>query len=537
MRLTKILALAFLLLLTGLAFIGCSDDDDPVTPAAPGPDGMNGGRMFDKFWAVETGFDQSDPNLATYNGFKDFFRCKQCHGWDRLGNAGAYINRAPKTTRPNVSGIDLLTLGAQYSKQEMFDAIKKSTDRRAPDADLSTYDPDTNPTIGDQMPDYSLILTDALIWELVEFLLVDAIDVNDLYEFTTAGAYSSGTITFNNVGLDGDAANGDAIFTARCASCHGADGTAIPVDGDFTVGKHLRAKPNEDQHKFKFGQLGTAMTSMVTDLNEMKDLYKALTNTTKYPDERPLGEGINGGRMFDKFWAVETGFDPSDPNISIYNDFKDFFRCKQCHGWDRLGNAGAYINRAPKTSRPNVSGINLLSLGTNLSRQEMFNAIKDPNGRRAPDADLSTYDPDTNPTLGDQMPDYSQILTDTQIWDLVDFLMVQAIDVNDLYDFTTAGTYPDGTITFSNVGMDGNAANGDAIFTARCSICHGVDGTAFPVDGGFSVGSHLRAKPNEDQHKFKFGQLGTGMTSSVTDLNEMKDLYKALTNTTTYPDP
>ena len=284
MRLTKILALAFLLLLTGLAFNGCSDDD-PVAPPPPAPpDGTNGGRMFDKFWAVETGFNQSDPNLATYNDFKDFFRCKQCHGWDRLGNAGAYINRAPRTTRPNVSGVDLLELSTTFSKQEMLDAIKKSAGRRAPDADLSTYDPATNPTLGDQMPDYSLILTDAQIWEMVEFLLEDAIDVNHLYDFTTTGAYPSGSITFSNVGMDGNAANGDAIFSARCSSCHGSDGTAFSVDGGFSVGSHLRAKPNEDQHKFKFGQLGTGMTSFVSDLNEMKDLYKALTNTTAYPD-------------------------------------------------------------------------------------------------------------------------------------------------------------------------------------------------------------------------------------------------------------
>jgi len=537
MRFTKISALLVLLLLTGLAFTGCSDDDDPVTPAPPAPDGINGGRMFDKFWATETGFDQSDPNLGTYNDFKDFFRCKQCHGWDRLGNAGAYINRAPKPTRPNVSSVDLLALSATHSKQEMFDAIKKSTGRRAPDADLSTYDPDTNPTVGDQMPDYSLILTDAQIWELVEFLLEDAIDVNDLYESTTAGTYPTGSITFNNVGLDGDAAQGDALFAARCASCHGADGTAIEVDGDFTVGKHLRAKPNEDQHKFKFGQLGTGMTSLVTDLNEMKDLYKALTNTDNYPDDPPSSDGVNGGRMFDKFWAAETGFNQSDPNLDTYNNFKDFFRCKQCHGWDRLGNAGAYINRAPRTTRPNVSSVNLLSLSSANSRQEVFDAIKNPDGRRAPDADLSTYDPDTNPTVGDQMPDYSQILTDDQIWDLVDFLLEDAIDVNGLYDFTTEGTYPTGSITFSNVGLDGDATRGDALFAARCAICHSADGTAFEVDGGFSVGSHLRAKPNEDQHKFKFGQLGTGMTSLVTELNEMKDLYKALTNTTSYPDP
>ena len=290
MRKTKISFTALLLLsLVGMSLTGCSDDEDPVAaggdpPAYINADGSNGGQMYDKFWATETGFDQSDPNLATYNDSSNFFRCKQCHGWDRLGNAGAYISRAPSTSRPNVSGINLLALSTSYSAQEMFDAISSAAGRRAPTADLSTYDPDTNPTVGDQMPDYSQILTDAQIWDLVKFMRESAIDVNDLYDFTTTDTYPDGSITFSNVGLDGDAANGDDIFASRCSGCHGPNGTLISVDGGYSVGSHLRAKPNEDQHKFKFGQLGTGMTSLVTDLSEIKDLYKALSDASNYPD-------------------------------------------------------------------------------------------------------------------------------------------------------------------------------------------------------------------------------------------------------------
>ena len=289
MRMHKTLFATLLIFaLVGVFLTGCSDDD-PVAVGGDPPDytnadGINGGRMFDKFWATETGFDQADPNLATYSGNSNFFRCKQCHGWDRLGNAGAYINRAPSTTRPNVSGIDLLALSTSYSAQEMFDALKASAGRRAPTADLSAYDPDTNPTVGDQMPDYSQILTDAQIWALVKFLRESAVDVNDLYDYTTTGTYPDGSIAFSNVGMDGDATNGDAIFASRCSGCHGADGTMISVDGGYSVGSHLRAKPNEDQHKFKFGQLGTGMTSLVTDLSEIKDLYKALSDASNYPD-------------------------------------------------------------------------------------------------------------------------------------------------------------------------------------------------------------------------------------------------------------
>ncbi len=547
MRLTKSLSLALLLALLGLSFTGCSDDD-PVTPTEPAAytnaDGINGGRMYDKFWADETGFVDTKDVAFDFGAKGDFFRCKQCHGWDRLGTQGAYIGRGPRTSRPNVSSVDLRAYAASHTPQEIFDNLSSSTDRRAYNADLSTYDPDTNPTVGDQMPDLSGIFSDAQLWELVKFLKADATDVDDLYTFTTSGTYPDGSISYTDIGSGGIAANGDAIFAARCASCHGADGTTFLVDGgEYTVGRHVRNKPYEDHHKMKFGQLGTGMGSLVTDLQDLKDVYAALTNTTTYPDDAPppagyvSADGANGGQLYDKFWATETGFNQADPDLATFNASKDFFRCKQCHGWDRLGNQGAYINRAPRTTRPNVSDLDLLVMSNEYTPQEMFDAIASSAGRRAPSADLSTYDPDLNPAVGDQMPDYSQILTDAQIWDLVKFLLEDAVDVNDLYDSTLDGGYPTGSITFSNIGQDGVAADGDAIFAARCVMCHGADGTLIGVDGGYSVGSHLRSKPNEDQHKFKFGQLGTGMTGLVTDLTEMKSLYKALTNATNYPDP
>ena len=508
--------------------------------------GITGGKLYDKFWATETGWNQADPNLAAYNASADFFRCKQCHGWDRLGGNGAYISRAPKTTRPNVSSLNLVTIAASKTPQELFDAIKRSTGRRGVAADLSTYDPATNATIGDQMPDLSAIFTDSQIWDLVKFLKVDAVDTSTLYDSQTTGTYPTGSIEYSNIGKGGDAANGDAIFASKCASCHGDDGRAFLVDGDeFTIGSFVRSKPNEAQQKIKFGQLGSAMGSLVADDGDLSDLYKALTDTTKYPDPAPPdpqgyldASGITGGQLYDKFWATETGWSQSDPNLAAYNASSDFFRCKQCHGWDRIGSNGAYISRAPKTTRPNVSDANLVTIAAGKSPQELFDAIKSSDGRRGVEADLSTYDPATNATVGDQMPDYGATFTDGQIWNLVKYLKQDAIDTGTLYDSQTTGTYPTGAIEFSNIGKDGSAANGDALFASKCASCHGADGSAILVDGGeYTIGSFIRSKPNEAQHKIKFGQLGSAMGSLVTNFGDLKDIYKALTNTTAYPDP
>lgn len=244
----------------------------------------------------------------------------------------------------------------------------------------------------------------------------------------------------------------------------------------------------------------------------------------------------NGGIMYDKFWATESDFNQANDNLSTLSSKSDFFRCKQCHGWDGLGNKGAYINRAPKTTRPNVTGFNLYIMGQTETAQQLFDDLKKTAGRRNISTDLSAYDPTTNKTEGDKMPNLNELLTDSQMWDLVKFIREGMFDISELYDYTTSGSYPTGTWTPTNVGKDGNAANGSTYYTANCATCHGVDGTAIEVEKG-TVGNFVRLKGNEAQHKIHYGQLGTGMAYRTISISEMKDLYKALANETVFPSP
>ena len=137
------------------------------------------------------------------------------------------------------------------------------------------------------------------------------------------------------------------------------------------------------------------------------------------------------------------------------------------------------------------------------------------------------------------MPDYSEILTDQQIWDMVAFLKREAVDTTQLYDITLgAGAYPDRDRTFSNMGQGGDAANGDAIYADACGGCHGADGTAFLVDSGqYTVGAFARAKPYENQHKVKFGDLGSSMGAVMANapISDMRDLFAALADEVPYP--
>lgn len=272
--------------LFAIAFTSCTYDDavvDPAVIAYDNADAVKGGMMYDKFWRADAGFDQNNANIATLNAKGDFFRCKQCHAWDGLGNAGSYINRAAKTTRPHVTSINLYEMGQTESAQELFEELTKTAGRRGITTDLSTYDPITNATEGDKMPNLTEVLTDAQIWDLVKFLKEGMLDVSQLYDATITGTYPTGTFAISNVGKDGNAATGKTLFASKCASCHGADGTTIIVEA-MTIGQFTRNKANEVQHKVNYGIDGNKMPAFNLTLAQMKDVYKALADVTAFPD-------------------------------------------------------------------------------------------------------------------------------------------------------------------------------------------------------------------------------------------------------------
>lgn len=252
-------------------------------------------------------------------------------------------------------------------------------------------------------------------------------------------------------------------------------------------------------------------------------------------------DGTKGGSLYNTFWDPVTGFDQTDvAKIEKFKAFADFFKCKQCHGWDLEGNTASYISRTPNNKRPRVA-IPLRTLITTYTPQQLFNAIKTGSSpRRSLSTDLSTYNPTTNFADGDKMPNFSEILSDAQIWDIVKFMKEEAFNVKDLYDYSTTGVYPSGKITYSNIGKNGDATRGKSLFVSQgCSVdaCHGAKGNAIKVDNStYTVGGFLRAKPNEAQHKIRFGQNeASGMLARDLSLQNMQDIYKALTDTLAFP--
>lgn len=243
-----------------------------------------------------------------------------------------------------------------------------------------------------------------------------------------------------------------------------------------------------------------------------------------------------GGAAYSEWWTTDAA---GTGNRTATTASVEFYRCKTCHGWDGLGNAGSYASRTGQSTgtagRPDVAAVNLRSTVVTASYQELYDLVAH-SGARAIDA------------VDNNHPDYSKVLTSGQIWNIVKFMKEQWVKPGELYDLSVTGavmrwnyantpaTLISPVLTYTNIGKDGNAANGLTIFTAKCTLCHGADGKKITVDGLSGVGRFLRSKPNEAWFKVKFGQPGAMAPGQVTTTSDLKDLYKALTDTTIFPD-
>ena len=290
-----------LLLIIGLFILaGCEGDPGPQGPAGgdgsdgsdwPGPppdeyvnaDGIAGGAAYAKWWT--TGAGGSGQPSTTVGA--DFYRCKACHAWDGMGNAASYADRTGQSTgtdtRPDVSSVNLRSTAVSESFQELFDLVRH-VGARGIDASDNTH------------PDFSPELTDAQVWNIVKFMREEWVDPNLLYDIEVSGpamhwdytqtppALVKPAVNYSNVGALGDEANGQAIYTAKCASCHGDAGLTHDIGGR-SLGQFIREKPNEGWFKAKFGEDGTGMEpGLVTSTSDLQDLYRALANSANFPD-------------------------------------------------------------------------------------------------------------------------------------------------------------------------------------------------------------------------------------------------------------
>ena len=228
------------------AGIGNGDGSPPA--AFTNADAARGGALYDEWWEV-AGVTAAEPTedhplwasrpdkTSNTRTGPETWRCKECHGWDYKGVAGAYGSGSHRT---GIAGI----FGSTLSAQETFDLIE--TDHSFGEAGLSDED----------------------IWDLAKFVLEGQLDTDAIID---AGGAFTGAVNAGRTLYDSGIGTGVA-----CLVCHGADGLLAPpgASADFEdfVGLLANDNPWEFQHKVRFGQPGTGMPSSVAGGGTSQDV-------------------------------------------------------------------------------------------------------------------------------------------------------------------------------------------------------------------------------------------------------------------------
>ena len=209
-----------------------------------------GGRLYDK-WFKEN--DTATPKVANpaypdegkSKGKKgNDWRCKECHGWDYLGKAGAYSEGSHYT---GIKGIR----GAMEMKSDKIATILR-----------------------DKNHGYSnTMLSDKDLQDLANFVTQGQIDMDVYIDRATKT-------------VKGDAEKGQAYYQTVCGGCHGLDGKAMD---DLILGQVANKNPWETLHKIQNGQPDEEMTALrAFDIQISLDLLKYVQSlpTTENKDAK-----------------------------------------------------------------------------------------------------------------------------------------------------------------------------------------------------------------------------------------------------------
>jgi thiosulfate dehydrogenase len=446
----------------GTYTVTCPGSDPVVVPPPTSPeyelaDATRGGKLYDRFWAVTATPAYSEPTTthplypaggpATGSAT---WRCKECHGWDYIGQDGRYSSGSHYT---GIAGL----YPPRQTAEAAFDIIK--TDHGYGAAGLS----------------------DADIWDLVRFYREAQIDIAEL--MAPDGSFV------------GDPVNGQAIYRTGingnipCTQCHGVDGLRPPPGFPMFrewVGLLANDNPQEFQHKVRFGHPGTMMPaafSAKASLRQIADV-SAYAQTLPSGAEYVTADPVRGARLYDRFWAVNgvTAVEPTTDHPLYPADGpragSTTWRCKECHGWDYVGSEGRYGAGSHYTG---IAGL----YPAKRSLFDTFDIIKNDHG------------------YGDAG------LTDTDIWDLVKFYEVGMIDTRFIInrDGSFNGDVAAGQTLFT-AGINMNLG------CAVCHGADGLTPPrGFPMFIEWP-GLIANENPEEFQHKVRFGQPGTNMPAA-----------------------
>jgi thiosulfate dehydrogenase len=195
-----------------------------------------GGILYDN-WPAELGIriDKTHPSYPAEGKKKggSTWRCKECHGWDYKGKAGAYAKGSHYT------GIKGIRAYANQDPEKIVTILKDETHA------------------------LRKLLSDDAFEALSLFVAYGQVDT-DLYINRT---------TKKSIG---DPANGGRIYLTTCIKCHGLDGKEINFKDEKKpeyIGTVANKNPWETLHKIRWGHPGAQMISLLfLELKEQLDV-------------------------------------------------------------------------------------------------------------------------------------------------------------------------------------------------------------------------------------------------------------------------
>ncbi|MDT8403658.1 c-type cytochrome [Sulfuriflexus sp.] len=235
--LSRLARFSFLLL---LAMQGQANAEILVT----GPEMIaEGGRLYDKWWEE---YDLRKPTsthpaypLSGKQRGATTWRCKECHGWDYRGNAGAYAEGS------HFTGIKGITAFAGRPLEDIVSVLK------------------------DQRHGYDAVMLEYGLLRIAAFVSEGQVPMSNYIDEVSKRS-------------NGQPAAGRRSYRQNCQDCHGRDGRKRNFNDDdkpVYIGTEANGNPWETLHKIRNGQpgafvMGSPMPHMLgkLDLQEQIDL-------------------------------------------------------------------------------------------------------------------------------------------------------------------------------------------------------------------------------------------------------------------------
>ena len=380
-----------------------------VALAADAASIVRGGRLYDH-WSRETREPPPNerhpafPRHRTAVAAAETWRCAECHGWDYQGKHGIVGIRARQGSDPAA----------------IVALLKSSTHR------------------------YGGLMSER--------------DLLDLALFVSQGQVDAPKIVATERRMPTLATPQEKFYGTICAACHGLDGSQlreIPPLGDAA-----RQRPHEVLHVILNGHPGGTMPALGRFGVEFAARTLAYLQTL--PALNLAASIAHGGRLYDD-WQLDTGAQrqalphPAYPTTAYFaNEAALTWRCKECHGWDYQGRAGAYASGRHATGIKGIRGM------AGSDPQEVLAVLRNATHR------------------------YDAVLRERDLLDLANFVSAGQIDM-------------DTAIERKSARARGDASRAAPYYQTICAACHGADGqriiTALPL------GRVARNNPWESLHK------------------------------------